>query len=408
MADIPPPVPARPTLQMPMSPTLTVPMHSPFSSPRITPRGTPNRGSPWGSPRTSPRNSPVPSPVNSPCESPSTSPQASPQVARREPPPLPPGSSSDSDGNDFPPAIPERKKGKSNNCSKNPQKKADVNARKWADERQFTIGYADIDTTQSDTPFVPSTEKRANYAQLQYPGKQKLEDEDSDHNAPKTSTAFGDTEETDEFSSYDTPLPLLTHKEGVQENGLQNNGFGTSEDPFGFDPFKNDPFPENSGNKVVCEAASSTDKKNCPPSKSKSTDDVLNFELNLRENFNRSSCSSDTATMPRLGARSSAARLEARRSWSEGSHSGLKAGANAFSNPTYDGILDPSMLEEGESEVSRPAGAEAIQFYEEDFQILEAQGYSRKEIKKALIVADNNFAMARKILREFAQENGKK
>lgn len=374
---------------MPTSPTLTVPVHSPFSSPRITPRGTPNRGSPWGSPRNSPRNSPVPSPVNSPSESPSNSPQASPQVARREPPPLPQGSNSDSDEKEFPPAVPERKKGKSN---------AKTEARKWADERQFTVGYADIETTSSDTPFVPSTEKRTNYAQLQYPGKSD-DNEDSQCNVTANSTGFGDMEEIYDASSYDTPLPVLRRKENVHENGLQNNGFGTAEDPFGFDPFKNDPFQENK-----CNTVSSVGSKNCPPSKSKSTDDGLNFELSMHKG-------TDTATMPRLGAnsiRSPAARLEARRSWSAGSHPVLIAGSNAFSNPTYAGVLDPDLLEEGQSEVvSRPEGAEAIQFYEEDFQILEAQGYTRNQIKKALIVAENNFAMARKILREFANENKK-
>ena len=43
-----------------------------------------------------------------------------------------------------------------------------------------------------------------------------------------------------------------------------------------------------------------------------------------------------------------------------------------------------------------------IEFYEEDFNILMSQGYSKEQITKALVVADNNFVMARKILKEFA------
>eukprot|EP00795_Rhopilema_esculentum_P016427 gene16427-7835_t len=43
-----------------------------------------------------------------------------------------------------------------------------------------------------------------------------------------------------------------------------------------------------------------------------------------------------------------------------------------------------------------------IKFYEEDFNILMAQGYSREQITRALVIADNNFALARRILKGFA------
>lgn len=43
-----------------------------------------------------------------------------------------------------------------------------------------------------------------------------------------------------------------------------------------------------------------------------------------------------------------------------------------------------------------------IEFYEEDFNILMAQGYSKEHITRALVISENNFAMARKILKEFA------
>ena len=336
-------------------------------------------------------------------------------MSRREPPPLPRSSGSDSDGNEYPPAVPERRSGKSKVVKCAP-KKPDM--RKWADERQFTIGYADIDAGPSNTPFVPSNDKRTSYALLQYPGNEKQENEqDSDCNVPKTSTAFSEIEETDELSSYDTPLPVLvnskTHKNGIKENGLQNNGFGPAEDPFAFDPFQNDPFQDSDANKVVCQVGVGEVQEKLPPSKSRSTEDVLNSEFCSFGNYCKSASvsASNTATMPRLVGRpgvDTRVRLEARKSWSAGSHPGLQAGSNAFSNPTYDGVLDPSLLEGKVDEDSRQAGAEAIQFYEEDFQILEAQGYSREAIKRALIVAENNFAMARKILREFGQDNNKK
>ena len=43
-----------------------------------------------------------------------------------------------------------------------------------------------------------------------------------------------------------------------------------------------------------------------------------------------------------------------------------------------------------------------IEFYQDDYSILMSQGYSKAQITKALVVADNNFAIARKILNEFA------
>uniref|UniRef100_A0A7M5XMV4 UBA domain-containing protein n=3 Tax=Clytia hemisphaerica TaxID=252671 RepID=A0A7M5XMV4_9CNID len=44
----------------------------------------------------------------------------------------------------------------------------------------------------------------------------------------------------------------------------------------------------------------------------------------------------------------------------------------------------------------------SMKHYEEDYAILMSQGYSREDIRKALKVADNNFAIARNILKEFS------
>lgn len=43
-----------------------------------------------------------------------------------------------------------------------------------------------------------------------------------------------------------------------------------------------------------------------------------------------------------------------------------------------------------------------IQYYDEDFEVLESQGYPREEIRRALTTAGNNFAIAKNILREYA------
>ena len=43
----------------------------------------------------------------------------------------------------------------------------------------------------------------------------------------------------------------------------------------------------------------------------------------------------------------------------------------------------------------------SMKFYDGDFEILMEQGYSREDITKALMVANNNFSIARKILKEY-------
>lgn len=43
-----------------------------------------------------------------------------------------------------------------------------------------------------------------------------------------------------------------------------------------------------------------------------------------------------------------------------------------------------------------------IEFYEEDFNVLMEQGYSKEQITRALVIAGNNFVLARNILKEFA------
>lgn len=57
--------------------------------------------------------------------------------------------------------------------------------------------------------------------------------------------------------------------------------------------------------------------------------------------------------------------------------------------------------DDGETGVTRSAYQASRKFYEQDFEILMRQGYSREAIKRALTVASGNFAIARAILKEF-------
>lgn len=441
--DAPPPLPQRRNqllnVQSPTSPTLIVTHASPFSSPRSSSRSSPH-SSPWNSPRTSPRNSPRSSPLASPNVSPHSSPQASPcnspqnspaQIRKGRPPPPPIDNE-----NDSPPAIPERSY-KSRGSVEKKDKNRDVN-RERGDNRRDTIGYADIDTSNvpSDSHNQISHQNRTNYAQLAYPAP----DNDLGASGVERSTAngnmFAEICTNDEAACYDFPLPILSDKGDntpFKQNGLSNSA-GSLEpvaDPFADDPFaqcgesKDKEFendflkgplvvalpPPRSQSFDTWEARGTNDKGKRPSSsrtfiKARSTDDVLDDPTysNAKTAANKWGKNRNSAAVfnPPNTFRPS---LVSRNSWSG-------AEAKSFSNPTYTAEnFDPSKLEANEDARHRRlprlpddnSNNDAMQFYEEDFTILQAQGYSREEITRALIVAENNFAMARKILREFSQ-----
>lgn len=206
-------------------------------------------------------------------------------------------------------------------------------------------------------------------------------------------------------------------KEKQKDDLSDQNGFnclfGKSEDPFADDPFKGTEWPSlqnnneaKSDNLLVSNptgfSKSRESRKNRGSfGKSHSTEDVLDNDYAGKDTKLSNSSSEISNKNEKLPDKNNSLRhsLVSRNSWSGPAHS--------YSNPAYLGTFDPSQLEgmEGEREdlLANANTDDKMQFYEEDFQILEAQGYPRDAIKRALIVADNNFAMARKILREFFQ-----
>ncbi|KXJ26209.1 E3 ubiquitin-protein ligase CBL-B-B [Exaiptasia diaphana] len=405
----PPPLPQRRNfitqMNCPTSPTLVVTQSSPFASPRNTPGASP-RNSPWNSPKGSPFASPNVSPHASPSTSPSTSPTASPSVFRKPPPPVPP-SDSDSDGS--PPAIPERK--------------YKVNEKKNKTHSGIASGKA-----PSKSNFN-KTSAKLNYAELAYPAPdvQKTVKNKTDTSSPRvdknhTSSQLPEYFEEEE-SSYDVPLPIVkqkqTHKEKTGSNKTEQNGFNNifaqdQFDPFADDPFRGTDWPPMSNESNISvhnnllynmEVTGPTGKHTTRGgfSKSHSTDSVLDDSSSQNNTGSSPEISSKKHDhLPPKNKNAQNNREHVRRSWSGPAHS--------YSNPAYMGTFDPRHLEGSEEEQKDVLPGnnhedDNMEFYEEDFQILEAQGYSRDAIKRALIVADNNFAMARKILKEFAQSN---
>ena len=250
----------------------------------------------------------------------------------------------------------------------------------------------------------------------------------------------------EETTSYDFPLPIMSdrrqskNKRHIKQNGLEENTSTTLEsvaDPFADDPFvsvgksKVDQYDDDDdfvkGPLVValppvrsksCHSGAPrrahVNRNKVPPptfTRARSTDDVLDDPTYSNVQRDRTTVqnndfesSNRNSTSDILHNRTSRPALISRNSWAG-------AEAKSYSNPTYGAEgFDPSKLEA--SDDHRPPrrrypdddpNTDAMQFYEEDFTILQAQGYSREEITRALIVAENNFAMARKILREFSQ-----
>ena len=442
--DAPPPLPQRRNLQFnsqsPTSPTLVVTHVSPFASPGTSSRSSP-LSSPWNSPRNSPRASPNVSPHNSPHVSPCGSPHNSPSLLRKVPPPPPPSTLDE----DSPPAVPERRYKHRGTNVENKENKPGTKTSKHESNRRDTLGYADIAAANVTHDSFGQNQNKTNYAQLTYPHPDAAESTNRERSRPGEAT-MAEICANEEATSYDFPLPIIAERErsrgekSNKENGLRDNttDLQSVADPFAEDPFesngksKNAPFDDDfvkgplvvalpptrsqSYNSGMPRKTHAHSDKNTLPSrvftKARSTDDVLEDPTysNVRRDHGRHPGqtndfeSNGNPTSNSHHDRTLRPALLTRNSW---------AGAEAknFSNPTYGSQgLDPNKLEgKGEHRPTRSRlpdedpNLDAMQFYEEDFTILQAQGYSREEITRALIVADNNFALARKILREFSQ-----
>ena len=308
-----------------------------------------------------------------------------------------------------------------------------------------TLGYVDIDTSrvlQDSTLDVNNhPHQRTDYADLAHPPPDSKESNNSED--VQKSIVFPEICSNEEATSYDFPLPILSDQRSgynhqvIKENGLKDNNTGLASvaDPFADDPF--DPvgkskevqmesncekgplvvsLPPKPGNRYSTELRCRDPNKDRRPAntrsftKARSTDDVLdeststNFVGSRTPSMN-DHCANRNSTAASISSKNVRPTLVTRNSWGG-------AEAKSYSNPIYGAEpFDPSKLEASDGHKKAPrfpdeiseSSQNAMQFYEEDFTILQAQGYTREEITRALIVAENNFAMARKILREFSQ-----
>jgi len=343
--------------------------------------------------------------------------------------------------------VPERRYKHRGGSLENKENKNGSAGAKHELNRRDTIGYADIDAANVvNEPYSPQQSNKTNYAELAYPVPESPELE-SREESRSNENMFAEICPNEEKSSYDFPLPILSDrghshdKTPGKKNGLEDDSSNLQSvaDPFADDPFVSagkskfahfdddfvkgplvvelpPPGRSQSYHSGAPRQVHMNKDKNPRPArtftKARSTDDVLDDATysNVQRGSSRTAVQNNDFESNRNSAadivhnRTSRPALISRNSWAG-------AEAKSFSNPTYGTQgFDPSKLEAQDSHrpprSRRPdedPNIDDMQFYEEDFTILQAQGYTRDEITRALIVAENNFAMARKILREFSQ-----
>ena len=332
------------------------------------------------SPRSSPRPSPRSSPLVSPNLSPENSPHPSPRLARHRHEPidiLP-------DNDDIPPKLPARAKKVRNEDHLSSQFDPAVNPMD-VEETRGRFPYAGIDlvgnkrTVQTDT-----SSKTTTYADLAFPKQDK--DKEIAHKHPPIGPRLSlNNKEIDDFSTESNNTAF----EEV-DNNFDNNQFYVHEDPFeGANPFVD----------VKLQQQKSNASNSLP-----TTPDQF-----LRAKYARSNLTQTSKSLENLTVDSNSDHN------TENDNDYLVPVASkpvvlprCFSNPTYVSNFEfvnskkpgpntfPPRHHPSESD-----GEQSIEFNEEDIQVLMNQGYTREEIKKALITAENNFALARKILRTY-------
>ena len=313
----------------------------------------------------------------SPNLSPENSPHPSPRLPRHrhEPVDILP------DNDDIPPKLPARTK---NRPRGEDMLNNQTDATAHSVEHEGTRGrfpYAGVDVAghKRAVPTENSATKGTTYAELAFPQQDKNKEVIYSHPPIGPRLSLNDKEIT-EFDEK---------PKGTAFDEINTNFDFVHEDPFeGANPFLNEKAQQQLSSSFPKEdASSSLPPRPAPRNLTETSKSLENLSL---DNANGDYSDSENGyTYP--------------------SGIGPRPVPRCFSNPTYvSNFAFGSSAKPGLSKTYPPPhnppgsdGEQQMEFNEEDFQVLMTQGYNREEIKKALITADNNFAMARKILRTY-------
>ncbi len=318
------------------------------------------------SPRTSPRPSPRSSPLVSPNLSPENSPHPSPRLPRHrlEPVDILP------DNDDIPPKLPARTKKARNEDHLNNQFDAAVHPTEL-EEKRGRFPYAGIDLAGNKRAAqTENSVKNTTYADLAFPKQDKDKEVSRRHPPIGPRLSLNDKE-----IDFDTEPNNAAFVEA--DTNFDNNDFCVHEDPFeGANPF--------------VEAKSQQQRSNVSNSLPSMADQLLRSRSS-RSNLTQTSKSLENLTVDSSNSSSIENYTDSENEYSVPTASNPIL-PRCFSNPTYVSNFEF---------VNSRDGGQSMEFNEEDIQVLKNQGYTREEIKKALITAENNFALARKILRSY-------
>ena len=332
------------------------------------------------SPRTSPRPSPRNSPLVSPNLSPENSPHPSPRLPRHRQEPidvLP-------DNDDIPPKLPARAKKVRNDDHFNNQFDPTVHPTDIEESRgRFPYAGIDLAGNKREVP-TDNSVKNTTYADLAFPKQDKDKEIVYKHRPIGPRLSLNDKEIVD----FNTGPNNAAFDE--IDNNFDNNEFYVHDDPFeGANPF--------------VDVRSQQQKSNA--SSVPTTPDQF-----LRAKFARNNLTQTSKSLENLavdGESENCAENENEYLVPVGCKPVVLP--RCFSNPTYVSNFDfvnsqnpgsntfPRRHQLSESDGEQ----QSMEFNEEDIQVLMNQGYTREEIKKALVTAENNFALARKILRTY-------
>lgn len=182
---------------------------------------------------------------------------------------------------------------------------------------------------------------------------------------------FYDDDDDAPWKNYDAPVPILntpTSEVQTKWSPVGSDGPGTPSSEFAKyigteDPFLNDSFFNRKGDEIGVETPPSL------PTRAGNACATSGVDINNDTGKTHSSENIDNLSSSDQQAESS----------------------DSDSHPP----LPPTSR-------SRPHNT-PMKFYDQDFEVLMRQGYSRGDIRRALTVANNNFSIARAILKEFTQ-----
>ena len=293
---------------------------------------------------------------------------------------------------DVPPKLPARTKMKARSQD-HLNSQFDSTAHPNEDDNRGRFPYTGVEATGNKRTAPVESSKTTTYAELCFPKQDKDKEIPRSHQPIGPRLSLNDRE----IDDFEQEAKTAHAAYGEDKVNFDNNDFFVHEDPFeGANPFLEEKPQKQQG--IDGQSLQDENKSNHQP-----TEDLF-LPMSAHRGLPYASKSLENLTIEDSNEKHS----ENENGYTFPHANKTPSLPRCFSNPTYGSNLDciaarkPGQSNSLPRQKSPSNDDEApMVFDEEDIQVLMGQGYTREEIKKALITADNNFAMARKILRTY-------